>query len=236
MGRRAGVTAAETREQLVRAAAEVFAERVYEGATIADIAARAGLSTGAIYAHYRSKAELLAEAVRAESSGEVAGLLAADAGRQPTMADVLVALGGRLAARTGGRRSLVLEAAAAARRDPKVAAALAAEVAGGEARVADAVRTAQEDGAVARGYAPEVIARLSLLLGLGSLVADALELPEVDGDEWRDALADLVQGGAPAPSSPPATSAEPSGVFEAPSKIAAKRSTTRSRRSTQERP
>ena len=38
MGRRAGVTAEQTRDQLVRAAAKVFARSGYEGATIADIA------------------------------------------------------------------------------------------------------------------------------------------------------------------------------------------------------
>ena len=41
MGRIAGVTAAETRERLLRAAAGVFAERGYDGTRVADIAAAA---------------------------------------------------------------------------------------------------------------------------------------------------------------------------------------------------
>jgi len=50
MGRIAGVTATETRERLLRAAAEVFAERGYDGTRVADIAAAAGVSNGAMYA------------------------------------------------------------------------------------------------------------------------------------------------------------------------------------------
>jgi AcrR family transcriptional regulator len=202
MGRRAGVTAGETRQQLVDAAASVFAEQGYEGATIADIARRAGLSSGAIYAHYRSKAELLAEAVRAQSSSEVAGMLAADADRDLSMTDILVALGDRLARRTGSRRSLLLEAASAARRDPEVAAALAAEVGDGEDRFAEMLRCAQANGAVGARYSPEVIARLSLMLGMGSLVVDALGLAPVDEDEWHDFMAGLVHGFRPPPSRP----------------------------------
>jgi hypothetical protein len=48
MGRIAGVTAAETRERLLRAAADVFAERGYDGTRVADIAAAAGVSNGAL--------------------------------------------------------------------------------------------------------------------------------------------------------------------------------------------
>ena len=41
MGRIAGVTAAETRQRLLRAAADVFAARGYDGTRVADIAAAA---------------------------------------------------------------------------------------------------------------------------------------------------------------------------------------------------
>ena len=51
------------RERLVAAAAEVFAERGYEGARVQEIVRRAGLSTGAIYTNFRNKADLLLAAV-----------------------------------------------------------------------------------------------------------------------------------------------------------------------------
>ena len=39
---------------LIDAAAEVFAERGYDGAGVAEIARRAGVTTGAIYSRYLS--------------------------------------------------------------------------------------------------------------------------------------------------------------------------------------
>src|SRR5438045_7713613 len=68
-----------TRERILAAAAEVFAERGYEGAAVSDIARRAGFTTGAIYGRFRDKAELLLEVVRGvlESQQEAAVMAAA---------------------------------------------------------------------------------------------------------------------------------------------------------------
>lgn len=49
---------AEVRERIIRAALEVFAEKGYRGATIADVVRRSGLSVGAIYTHFSGKEEL----------------------------------------------------------------------------------------------------------------------------------------------------------------------------------
>ena len=91
MGRIAGVTAAETRERLLRAAADMFAERGYDGTRVADIAAAAGLSNGAMYAHFGSKAELLVGALHAHGRRLLADLLAADPSRSIT--DLLLVAG-----------------------------------------------------------------------------------------------------------------------------------------------
>jgi AcrR family transcriptional regulator len=53
------------RDRLVAAAAEVFAEKGYDGAGVAEIAKRAGLTTGAIYGRFTGKAELLLAAIEA---------------------------------------------------------------------------------------------------------------------------------------------------------------------------
>jgi AcrR family transcriptional regulator len=52
-----------TRAALVQAAAALIAERGLASVTLDEIAARAGVSKGAIYSNYRGKAELLWEAV-----------------------------------------------------------------------------------------------------------------------------------------------------------------------------
>src|SRR2546423_13171169 len=73
---------ATTRDRILAAAAEVFAERGYEGAAVSDIARRAGFTTGAIYGRFRDKAELLLEAVRGVlESQQEAAVMAASAGQ-----------------------------------------------------------------------------------------------------------------------------------------------------------
>jgi AcrR family transcriptional regulator len=47
-----------TRARLIEAAAELFAEQGFHGATLADVAGRAGMTTGAIYGNFKSKEEL----------------------------------------------------------------------------------------------------------------------------------------------------------------------------------
>jgi AcrR family transcriptional regulator len=48
----------QTREQLVAAASRVFARRGYHEATVEEIAAEAGFSTGAVYSNFSGKEEL----------------------------------------------------------------------------------------------------------------------------------------------------------------------------------
>ncbi|MDI3389979.1 ScbR family autoregulator-binding transcription factor [Streptomyces sp. B-S-A8] len=56
--------ALRTRAVLVRAAAEVFSEAGFAGASVAKIAERAGLTLGAMYFHFRNKDALAREIVR----------------------------------------------------------------------------------------------------------------------------------------------------------------------------
>jgi AcrR family transcriptional regulator len=60
---------ARTRARLVDAAAALFAERGFHGATLADVAARAGLTTGAIYGNFKSKEQLFLAIFEAPASG-----------------------------------------------------------------------------------------------------------------------------------------------------------------------
>ena len=54
----------------------MFAERGYDGAGVAEIARRAGVTTGAIYSRFRGKAELLAAALDARTADEFDALFA----------------------------------------------------------------------------------------------------------------------------------------------------------------
>lgn len=54
-----------TRQKLLDAATEVFLEKGYEGTRVAEIARRAGLTTGAIYGNFDNKSDLLTAALAA---------------------------------------------------------------------------------------------------------------------------------------------------------------------------
>lgn len=63
-----------TRARLVRAAREVLERGGYATASVLAIAERAGVSAGALYRHYPSKAELFVEVFRAAADSELGAL------------------------------------------------------------------------------------------------------------------------------------------------------------------
>lgn len=56
----------QTRQKVLAAARRLFAEQGYEGATIRDIAAAAGMSTGAVFANFTDKSDLFREIMTAD--------------------------------------------------------------------------------------------------------------------------------------------------------------------------
>ncbi|MCS0606466.1 TetR/AcrR family transcriptional regulator [Streptomyces sp. LP11] len=64
------VRAVRTRRAVIQAAAEVFAERGYAAATIADILERAGVTKGALYFHFESKEALARGVIEAQITSD----------------------------------------------------------------------------------------------------------------------------------------------------------------------
>ncbi|MGN9845420.1 TetR family transcriptional regulator [Nonomuraea sp. H19] len=195
MGRIAGVTAAETRERLLRAAAEVFAERGYDGTRVADIAAAAGVSNGALYAHFGSKAELLVAALRAHGRRLLANLFATDPDRSVT--ELLLVIGRWLPHRRDAPGYLIVEALVAARRDQDVAGPMRDYVGERADWIAELVRVAQGGGELDPALSPDALAHFCLLLAMGSALITP-ELHAVDDAQWSALLTRVV--GALAPS------------------------------------
>ena len=194
MGRIAGVTAAETRERLLRAAADVFAERGYDGTRVADIAAAAGVSNGAMYAHFPSKAELLAGALRTHGRRLLADVFAADPDRSIT--DLLLVIGRWLPRRRDVRGYLIVEALVAARRDEDVARPMRDYVGERADWLAALMRAAQAGGEVDPGLSPDALAHFCLLLAMGSALVTP-DLHAVDDAEWAALLTRIVTALAP---------------------------------------
>lgn len=195
MGRISGVTAAETRERLLQAAVDVFARRGYDGTRVADIAAAAGVSNGALYSHFSSKAELLLGALQAHGRRLLADAFAADPHRSAT--DLLLAIGQWLPRRPAARSYLIVEALVAARRDADVARPMRDYVSERASWLADLVRTAQADEELDASLSPNALAHFCLLLSMGSALVPP-DLHAVGDEEWAALLSRLAIALAPA--------------------------------------
>jgi AcrR family transcriptional regulator len=197
-----------TRQRLLDAAAEVFAEKGYERAGVQEIARRAGLTTGAIYSRFSGKAQLLAEAIDARSHSELDDLFAQHR-FQGSAADILATVGSHLVSRppdtdsTG--RALLLEAFVAARRDPDVAAALNAHVEERASRLAALVEAGKADGQVDPALDTDAVVRFCHAVGLGFLLTEAIDLPVPAVAPWEDLITRLVGALGTGTTSPPTT-------------------------------
>jgi AcrR family transcriptional regulator len=196
MGRIAGVAAAETRERLLRAAADVFAERGYDGTRVADIAAAAGVSNGAMYAHFASKADLLVDALRTHGRRLLADVFAADPDRSIT--EMLLVIGRWLPRRRDAQSYLIVEALVAARRDEDVARPMRDYIGERADWLAQLMQVAQQDGEIDPALSPGALAHFCLLLSMGSSLVTP-DLHAVDEDEWAALLTRIVTALADSP-------------------------------------
>src|SRR4051794_23749100 len=104
-----------TRATLIEVAAELFAEHGYVQTSIRDITRKGEVTSGAIYGHFRNKADLLAEAISARTEVELEAQ-SVEPGEEAHYIESLT----RLAADYGTRRrlrALIVQGAAAAQTD-----------------------------------------------------------------------------------------------------------------------
>ena len=184
------------REQLLDAAARVFARQGYDGTRILDIVREAGVSTGAIYGRFRSKNELLREAVVSRSIERM------PADGPDRVADLLVR------GATVRRRSLSdaeamrLEALVVARREPDVAQALADAETELRRRVAPLVQAAIDDGTIAPDLDPEAVFFFVRIVSMGLMLHRGSGLPGPPADGWDALIARIVASFGDTPNSP----------------------------------
>jgi AcrR family transcriptional regulator len=165
--------AAATRRLLLDVAARLIVERGYDAVSMRDIAATAGLTKGAVYGHFRSKGQLLVEAIRWKlAEREHASHFsekAADAERAITLLydDDGIPI-----------RLLEVDAAAAARHDSDVAAGLVDLYAQRQERIQSTIDSAQ----------PQTVAWLISALSAGIAMKQAAQLPPPDAQELQALL------------------------------------------------
>ena len=183
--------------RLLRAAAEVFAEKGYEKAGVAEIARRAGVTTGAIYSRYGGKAELLLEAVDHHVPGSIDSVL--NGGGNPgSPTEALSMLGDHLLDPLDGGHGLFLEAIVAARRDPDLADRLRMRVADEDSRLGKLVDEATSEGLFDADLDEQAVVRLAHAIGLGMLLTRSMGLSLPSPEHWHTVI-DRVLGGLAEP-------------------------------------
>jgi AcrR family transcriptional regulator len=182
----------EIREKLIEAAAAVFAEKGYDGAGVAEIAKRAGYTTGAIYGRFRGKAELLLAAIESRSDSEL-DILFNEHRFEGKVTDILTTVGSHLVTdQMGPESALLLEAFVAARRDPEVRRMMQGALDLRGDRLADLVAEAQASGAIDPDLDAEAVVRFCHAVGFGFLLFRAVDIDLPAPGPWEDLIARLV--------------------------------------------
>jgi AcrR family transcriptional regulator len=182
---------ATSREQLLTAAARVFARAGYHGASMSEIAAEAGFSKGALYWSFASKEELFF-ALLDELDEQLRALIAASASQERTGE-----LSRGISAVLTDAREVVLlfhEYSALAVRDPKVAARYAERNVRLRAEIATAVRRRHDALGVPLTIPAENLATALIALVDGLSIQQLTE-PDVVPEELFGQIAALIEDG-----------------------------------------
>jgi AcrR family transcriptional regulator len=182
----------------------VFAECGYDGARTSQIARRAGLSTGAIYSQYGTKAELLLAAVQAHAPAELERFFereregdGAASVSDVGFLDVMEALGADLPYRARPLAGMLVEAWSAARRDGEVGEVLRGAATQRQEVLNRMFAAGQAAGEVDAAISAEALARFCLLLVFGSIVAQSAGLEPPPPGDWAALISRVVDAARP---------------------------------------
>src|SRR3954452_19432265 len=174
---------ASSRAALIAAALDEFSSKGYEAATVAGIAERAGVTTGALYAHFTGKLDLLIATVGLTPAEDVVDSLAGMAALP--WSETSRIMSHDLATPPDRRTLLLLDLIVVARRDPHVAHILRR----GLETYLDAMKRANEKGVALGVIDPALrtdeLARLFALLTFGRMVFAALDERPPSDDAFR---------------------------------------------------
>jgi AcrR family transcriptional regulator len=187
---------ARTRAELLRTATAVFAQDGYEGASVEQIAERAGYSHGAVYSNFAGKADLFLavfEDYMAERARELAATQAELAEDAP-LEQRARALADQWMERFASDREsflLHLEFLAASRREPELAKRFGSRSAALRETIATFIAHHQEEEGAEAPLPPSELALVLRALGIG-LAIEALVSPDAVRDDLYGDFVELL--------------------------------------------
>jgi AcrR family transcriptional regulator len=164
----------EKRDRVLEAALALFSERGYERTNVEDIAARAGVSVGTLYAYFRNKQQILIALVGARFE-QVLALGVSDLASRPRVLSAIEALVRRVL--VSGREAAGLRRAwrEAAALDPEIARHDREAWEWRQARLTAALERARE-----AGWSRPDIDSESLAVAIIAMLSRLSEMPEAD--------------------------------------------------------
>lgn len=187
-------------ERLLEAAVAAFAEHGFEAATVSDIARRAGLTTGAIYARWPGKRDLIVDAVR-YIVPQCMQLSPADT--EASAGETLAQVGADLVSTDNPvAREVMLEAFVSARRDDSFRIAVSDSMREEAAKLGAIVSRGKAAGSVKPDLSTNAIVALyqALSLGMHLVISSQPEDGRVSAEEWEALIAGLIEAMSPGPS------------------------------------
>jgi TetR/AcrR family transcriptional regulator len=181
-----------TRVRLVEAAIAVIRDRGFEGASIDEIATRAGLTNGAVYSCFANKAELLAAGMAQHflKIERVVKMIEEQEKEPIDKLKTLMSAFNVLELRKGG---IIPQAFGRVRHDPLVGKVCRDGVARIESYLIEWIRQSQENGSIRRDIRPEAFAGLFTRLGTGYECHRAAGVKYVERDAWIECLLHIVE-------------------------------------------
>jgi TetR/AcrR family transcriptional regulator, repressor for uid operon len=178
------------RREIVEAAMGCFRKRGFHQASMHEICAAAGISAGALYRYFPSKADIILAIAEEEQRATEALMDSIAAGADIT--ETLVGIAREVVSRCGANQPLAADVLAEAMRDPALAKRFAEHVLDMQVRLARAIAAGQRHGSVERSIDPETAARLVTLL-IDGLVLRAAVVGADGGEELTETFRIFVE-------------------------------------------
>ncbi len=190
-----------TRELLLDAAIEVFAQKGYHGASLDDVAEAAGFTKGAVYSNFTRKSDLFRELLERETRRRNAAL---GAGMASVSLEALPEVGGEWLRRQAGEQRdwdlLTVEFWLAAVRDPALREHLCQGQGEAFDGLGDILGRKLEEAGVDAGLSGRELAEILDALGTGLLMSQYVDPASDRADLFARAARKLLAAVGPLPS------------------------------------
>jgi AcrR family transcriptional regulator len=178
-----------TRAALVRSAAEMFERAGYGAVSLRDVAKENAVTTGAIYGHFRNKADLLAAAIADRIETD---LVAPTRGTGASLPDTLASQAARYRERAG-LRALLVEGAHAAHVDEDAGRTIGEVLRARLDEWGGQYREVQAGGSFA-DVDPDALLTLLLAMEVGLGILEATDVALPDPATWSATVRRVLEG------------------------------------------